>query len=205
MYRLLGWSAVLAIAVYLGPAVAAVDVAPSQPAKLRFDPRFILEAVAQRMKVTLRPDVPLPAIFVESATPLRQFQDAMEGQWQFRPPVVTNAYTFVRNEIYLVDDADFYVRFERTLDDSLAHELVHYIQAKYLREDLTTEGCEIQAVEIQRWFREFHVQANRDLGSQVAGAGKLDSGDDAPTCIVLPGVAGARVVQCVTGSRPVPG
>ena len=48
---------------------------------------------------------PLPAIFVESATPLRQFQDAMEGQWQFRPPLVSNAYSVSSNEIYLTDDS----------------------------------------------------------------------------------------------------
>ena len=205
MNRFLGWSAVLAIAVYLTPAVAAVHVAPIQPVKLRFDPRFILETVAQRMKVTLRSDIPAPGIFLESTTPLRQFQDAMEAQWRFRPPLVTNAYAIVRNEIYLSDDADFYVRLKRTLDDSLAHEFVHYIQAMYFNEDLSTDGCEVQAAEVQRWFREVHVQANRDIGSQEAGAGERDSGDDAPTCIVLPGVADTRAVQCVTGSRPVSG
>lgn len=207
MNRFLGWSAVLAFAFCLTPAVAAV--AAIQPVKLRFDPRYILEAVAQRMKVTLRPDVPLPAIFVESTTPLRQFQDVMEGQWQFRPSLITNAYSIASNEIYLSDDASFHARFTRTLDDSLAHELVHYIQAKYLREDLTTEGCEVQAVDIQRWFREKHALADHDIAMQTADSRdlrrELPSGAAAPSCIVTPGADGTRAVRCVAGWRRVPG
>ena len=72
--------AALAALACLSPALAGDGVPPAEPVRLRFDPRFVLEAVAQRMEVTLRPDVPLPAVFVESAVPLRQFQDAMEAQ-----------------------------------------------------------------------------------------------------------------------------
>jgi hypothetical protein len=205
MKRFLGWFAVLAIAVYLTPVIAAENFSPVQPVKLRFDSRFILEVVAQRMKVTLRSDIPAPQVFLESKTPLRQFQDAMEGQWQFRPPLITNAYSIVTNEIYLSDEASFYARFKRTLDDSLAHELVHYIQAKYLREDLTTDGCEVQAAEIQRWFREEYVLADRDIASQEAGVVTRVPKDDAPICIAMPGDAGTRAVRCVREARPVPG
>lgn len=207
MNRFFRWSAALAALACLSPAVVGDDTSPPQPVKLRFEPRFILEEVAQRMRVTLRPDVPLPAIFIESTIPLRQFQDAMQAQWRFRPPVVSNAYAVERNEIYLSDDASFYRRMKRTLDDSLAHELVHYIQAKYFNEDLSTDGCEVQAVEVQRWFRDIHVQANPAVSPQEAGDGNLGGErlSNAPTCIITSGDGGARAVRCLTGSRDAPG
>lgn len=126
--------------------------------KLRFDPRFILEAVARRLEVKLRPEIPLPAIHVASSTPLRQFQDAMEPQWRSRPHVFGNAYAIAPNEIYLFDAAEFYLRLRRTLDDSLAHEFVHYIQAQYWGEDLALDGSEALAVDVQRWFREVYLR-----------------------------------------------
>jgi len=182
------WFAGLAIAACLAPAVADEAVAPGEPARLRFAPRFILEAVAQRMQVTLREDVPLPAIFVESTVPLRQFQDAIEPQWAFRPPLVSNVYSIATNEIYLTDDASFYRRFRRTLDDSLAHELVHYVQARYHREDLTTDAVELQATEIQRWFRETYALPKSAVAAQPAAA-----------CVVVAGADGSRAVRCTAG------
>ncbi len=81
--------------------------------------------------MTLRPEIPVPAIFVASTTPLAQFQDAIEAQWRFRPDVVLNTYAIARNEIYLYDGAAYFAQRNRTLDDSLAHEFVHYLQAQY--------------------------------------------------------------------------
>jgi hypothetical protein len=193
MNRFFRWSAALAIAACTVPALAGEGLAaPAGPVRLHFEPRFILEQVAERMQVTLRPDVALPAIFVESATPLRQFQDAMEAQWQFRPPLIANSYSIATNEIYLSDDESFYRRFKRTLDDSLAHEFVHYIQAKYMNEDLTTDACEMQAAEVQRWFREAHVLARQDVAASPAAA---------PRCAVSVGPGGVRTVRCVPGAR----
>jgi len=205
MNRLCRWSAALAIAACLTPAFAGDDVSPLEPVKLRFDTRFVLELVAERMQVKLRPDVPLPAIFVESTVPLRQYQDAMEVQWRFRPPLVSNAYAIERNEIYLSDDASFYRRLKRTIDDSLAHELVHYVQAKYFNEDLSTDSCEMQAAEIQRWFREAYVLPKRDIAAEPTGAGERLSSDAAPACTVVRGVDGSRSVRCLTGPRPAQG
>jgi hypothetical protein len=195
MNRFVRWSAALAALVCLAPAVAGENAASLEPVKLRFEPRFILETVAARMQVELRPDVPLPGILLESTTPLRKFQDAMEPQWQFRPPLIANSYSIATNEIYLSDDASFYLRFKRTLDDSLAHEFVHYIQAKYLREDLTTDGCELQAAEIQRWFREEHVLPRQDVADGAAQ----------PACAVVRGGDGALAVRCSSGPRPARG
>lgn len=203
MNRFFRWSAVFALAAACLSSAAADEGVPfAAPVKLRFDPRFILEAVAQRMNIRLRQEVPLPAIFLESAIPLRQFQDAMEGQWSFRPPLVSNSYSIASNEIYLSDDASFYRRLKRTLDDSLAHEFVHYLQAMYLREDLTTDGCEIQAAEIQHWFREEY--ARRDVAAEdAAGSDRLAG--PAQACVLAQEKDGTRTVRCVTGSRPVRG
>jgi hypothetical protein len=188
------WTAAVAIATCLAPALADDGAAT---VTLRFEPRFILEQVAQRMQITLRSDVPLPGIFLESTTPLRQFQDAMESQWQFRPPLIANSYSIATNEIYLSDDASFYRRFKRTLDDSLAHEFTHYIQAQYMKEDLTTDSCELQASEVQRWFRDEYVRPKTDVAAGAPAA--------APACVVAQGADGGRTVRCTTGTRPTAG
>ena len=122
------------------------------PVTLRLDPYVILQQVARQMNVTLRPDVPLPIIFLESNTPLRQFQQAIAPQWKFRPHVFANAYAVERNEIYLSDDARYYKKRNRTLDDSLAHEFVHYIQVRYRNDDLADESCEMEAIAQQLAF-----------------------------------------------------
>jgi len=147
-----GWLAatVGALLVLSGPVGADV----SAPVTLRHEPRHILEAVARQMNVTLRPDVPLPRIYFESSTPLKQFQDAVVAQWRFRPPMVANVYVVARNEIYLSDDPGYYRRVRRSLDESLAHEFVHYLQVRYFAADLAAESCESQAVAVQVAFRE---------------------------------------------------
>jgi hypothetical protein len=204
MNRFFRCCAAFALAACLTPVFAGEDVSPLEPVKLRFDTQSVLELVAERMQIKLRPDVPLPAVFVESTVPLRQYQDAMEVQWHFRPPLVSNAYAIARNEIYLSDDASFYQRLKRTIDDSLAHELVHYIQAKYFNEDLSTDGCEVQAVEVQRWFREEYAQPKLDVAVEAGTAARLPGGAT-PTCVVTTGADGTRAVRCVTGSQAVPG
>lgn len=124
--------------------------------RLQMEPRQILESVARQMNVTLDPDQPLPPIHLESVTPLRQFQDAVVVQWKFRPPKVANVYVVARNEIYLSDDAGYYRRMKRTLDESLAHEFAHYLQVRYFGANLADEDCETEAVAIQVAFRDTH-------------------------------------------------
>jgi hypothetical protein len=142
--------AALALAVALLPAADAGE--PVQPIQLQFDPAHILQAVAYRMNVTLRPEIPLPTILLQSRTPLARFQDAISVQWKFRPPVYSNAYVVERNEIYLMDDPAYYVRINRTLDESLAHEFAHYIQVHYLNADLADPSCESDAIAVQALF-----------------------------------------------------
>jgi hypothetical protein len=136
------------------PPVGALDLdPPARVAALQHDPQFILEAVAKRMGVRLRPDVPPPAIRLESRTPLERFRAAAERQWGFRPEVFTTTYATASNEVFLIDEARLYETYGGTLDDSLAHELVHYIQAHYLGDRFTTDWSETEAVAVQTWFR----------------------------------------------------
>jgi hypothetical protein len=121
---------------------------------LREDVPTTLALVADAMGVRLDPDEPLPVVRLASRTPLARFREAMAPQWGFRPHIIVNAYALATNEIYLDDASDYYKRLGRTLDDSLAHELVHYLQVHYRGLDLTDESCETEAVSIQTAYRE---------------------------------------------------
>lgn len=160
--------ATLVLGLSLAPAAGGTGPV-RQPMELRADPRLVLEAVARHMNVVLRREIPLPAIRFESTTPLARFQDAMQGQWGFRPQVFVNAYAVASNEIYLTDDAAYYVRLGRSLDESLAHEYAHYIQVRYLKADLADEGCELQAIAVQMWVRGLPLPAFRRTVSRVPG------------------------------------
>jgi hypothetical protein len=149
---LLRWAAVALLTLYITAAGLAEGDTRQHPIRLEHDPRFILEAVAREMNVALRPDEPTPEILLESTTPLTRFQAAIAEQWGFRPQVFSNAYAARSNEIYLTDDPAYYGRLKRTLDESLAHELAHYIQVRYLNADLAEESLENDAVAIQGWF-----------------------------------------------------
>jgi hypothetical protein len=130
----------------------------SRIAALRHDPRFILQAVARRMNIALLPGIPAPTVLLESRTPLSRLQAAAEREWGFRPSVFFSAFASARNEIYLIDDAALHERRHGTPDDSLAHELVHFLQAKYRKDTLDTDWSESEAVAIQLWFRNEYMQ-----------------------------------------------
>ena len=124
------------------------------PAKLDHSVEFIFQKVLEKKHLDIRPEVQFPKIFFSSKTPLNQFQDAIEKQWGQRPKEITNAFAIDNNEIYLLDDASYYKRLKRCMDDSLAHELVHYIQTKYLGWDISQdESLEWEAIEIQTELR----------------------------------------------------
>jgi hypothetical protein len=122
--------------------------------KLKYDVLFTLEKVLEYKKLKFNPEIQLPPLFLKSKTSLKQFQDAIESQWGTRPNEFTNAYSVVNNEIYLLDDADYYRKTGRCIDDSLAHELTHYVQVKYQHFDINDESLEWDAIDIQTWFRE---------------------------------------------------
>jgi hypothetical protein len=155
----LAWSIAIALAIAATTPEAARP--PSASVTLRVDPRYTAEWVARSMGIALKGDVALPTVHLASATPLRRFQDAVEPQWGLRPRQIFNAYVMATNEIYLDDVSDYYRRRNRTLDESLAHELVHYLQVRYLRDDLASDASELEAVTVQQAFREIHAaQAN---------------------------------------------
>ncbi|MFA6237565.1 MAG: hypothetical protein WC635_09585 [Bacteriovorax sp.] len=131
----------------------AEEAARKVPAKLQHEVEFILEKVLLKKNQPLRTDIAFPKIYYKSKTPLKQFQDAIEKQWGFRPDVITNAFAVANNEIYLMDDADYYSKKKRCMDDSLAHEFTHYVQVKYQNWDLNDESLEWEAVDVQTAFR----------------------------------------------------
>ena len=139
-------------------ASSALAKKPSKIAKLKYEKEFIFQKMLEYKKQEFNPNIPMPKVFVESQTPIKQFQDAIETQWGQRPNIFTNAYAVKNNEIYLLDDAGYYSRLKRCMDDSLAHEYVHFIQAKYQNFDLNDEFLEMEAIEHQTRFREEFCQ-----------------------------------------------
>lgn len=123
-------------------------------AKLKYALDFLIDKTLEKKRQTRRADIALPTFHFQSKTSLKQFQDAIEKQWGFRPDVITNAFAVENNEIYIMDDAEYYRRQNRCMDDSVVHELVHYVQVKYLNWDLNDESLEWDAIEIQTQFRE---------------------------------------------------
>lgn len=122
-------------------------------AKLQNNVEFIFEKVLIFKNKNIDKKIPFPKIYLESKTPLKQFQDAIEKQWGMRPDQFTNAFAVNNNEIYLLDDEEYYKRNERCMDDSLAHELTHYIQSKYQGWDLNDDSLEWEAIDVQTNFR----------------------------------------------------
>lgn len=152
----------LGILLLGAPAASA-----AQAARLSLEPSCVLSAVAFAMNVGVRTDIPLPRIRYQSETPLKDFQDAIEPQWGFRPDVVTNAYVPDARTIFLLDEADYYAKYGASIDDSLAHELIHYIQIRYkgLTMKEFTEWEEAEARQYQIWFRDHYVNGSPPPGA----------------------------------------
>jgi hypothetical protein len=142
----------------LGPALAALLSLPTaaqlpgvhldRPARLTPPERCILHALANKF-----------------ADDLAEFQDAVETQEPGnRPAVFSNFYSVASDRIYLIDEAGYYRRLKRSIDDSLAHEYTHYIQVRFLGytvEHLRNDDAEAMAVEYQTWYRDEYVKTGR--------------------------------------------
>jgi hypothetical protein len=140
------------ITILLALALGSSVFAGTKP---KYSTDFILSAVMQYMKVQKKPDIPLPKVHFESETPLQQFQDAIKDQWNMVPEYYSNAFAYRTNEIFLIDDDNYYQRLKRTIDDSLAHELTHYVQFHYQNYDLQLDDtAEAVAIDVQTWFRD---------------------------------------------------
>lgn len=159
-------------------ALFAMPASAAAPVRLRYEPRCILQAVATMINedigrhrgpavsaaiLAAARDPGVPVLRVESATPLVEFLTAVRPQ---DPSVdrFSNFYAVGANKIYLIDEAAYYARFanssRRSMDDSLAHEFVHYLQVRYLGYSvahLATDDAESMAISYQTLFREFFV------------------------------------------------
>lgn len=142
--------------VFVVALVVSVFAQGRESAVLIFPKECILHAVAKYKHIALKTEVPYPAVYFETDTSLAQFQDAVEPQWHMRPDGFLNVYVFAKNEIYIMDDAAYYIKMNRFIDDSLAHELTHYLQVKYqgLKDDDDVDSAESDAISTQTWFRE---------------------------------------------------
>ena len=73
---------VIAIAVSAGATenkhAVTLHASPARVAALHHDPQFVLQVVARRLGIELSAKVPLPAILLESQTPLARLQAAPE-------------------------------------------------------------------------------------------------------------------------------
>ena len=130
------------------------------PAQLTYAPKCILNLVASYMNIKLNNNIPLPTIYLESETKLNFFQDTIEPQWKMRPEQFSSAYASHANALFLINDSSYYERLHRTIDDSLAHEFVHYIQFHYQGYSEFTDDAEPMAIDAQTWFRENIMQKN---------------------------------------------
>lgn len=130
---------------------------------LTYSTECVLKAVLAKKKLAFRPELEIPQVKVESKSSLKEFQDAVEPQWKMRPDYFTNAYVVHLNQIFLMDEASYYRRTGRFVDDSLAHELAHYVQVKY--QGWTLDGAddsiEMDAIDVQTWFRDEFMKTGK--------------------------------------------
>lgn len=144
---------ITAVLTFIISSLTLVHAESYKVAKLKYSLDFLIQKTLEMKKQVKRDDVPLPTFHFQSTTPLKQFQDAIEKQWGFRPDVFTNAFSVINNEVYVMDEQDYYDKHGRCMDDSVVHELVHYVQVKYLNWDLADESLEWDAIEVQTEFR----------------------------------------------------
>lgn len=123
----------------------------------------VLKVILEHKNLEFRPDLEIPNVIVESKSSLKEFQDAVEPQWKMRPDYFTNVFVTHLNLIFLMDEASYYRRMNRFVDDSLAHELTHYIQVKYRGWELdgSDDSLEMDAINEQTWFRDEFMKTGK--------------------------------------------
>ena len=142
----------------------AITVNGQNMAQLKYEPLFILKQILKHKDLAYKPEIPFPDLFFASKTQTEIFQEDIFPQWGFKPDFITNVYVAHSNHIYISDDQSYYDEMKRCMDDSLAHELTHYIQYKYRGWDLNDDSLEWDAIDTQTWFRENHCQDQGRLG-----------------------------------------
>lgn len=132
------------------PLVQAETVKPI------YSSHFVLSRILEYKNLSFNAEIPLPEVQLSSDANLEEFQNDVEPQWGFRPDQITSVYVVRLNKIYLYDDKTYYSDHQRCIDDSLAHELAHYVQVQYRKWDLNDDSLEWDAVDTQNWFRSQH-------------------------------------------------
>lgn len=148
--------------IFISSSEVQANPATSDIVKLRYSPHCILEALLKYRNVDYRPDIELPHIYFESQSSLEQLNSAIFPlQWSTPAAGFSNAFAFKggHNEIFLIDNADYYKRHGRFIDDSLAHELFHFLQIRYANMDITGDDfAEFGAIVVQSWFRDTYMK-----------------------------------------------
>lgn len=127
----------------------------AEPMRSRYSAECILKAVAPfiRAKIT----VPIPRVIYESEISVNEFRELSKANFMgYIPDSVMTLYAYEPNIIFLRDGTNNY-QGDRNIEDSLAHELVHFIQVKIrgeTSENDSSDSLESEAVAVQFWFRE---------------------------------------------------
>ena len=142
--------ALWALVFLLAPLCGAT---PNPVARPAYGLDFLLSYTLQAKKISENPQISKPEIKFASQVSVKEFQDDIEPQWGLRPDEVLNAYVVAKNRIYILDDQAYYDRHSRCIDDSIVHELTHFVQSRYQGFDLHDESLEWDAIGIQSEFR----------------------------------------------------
>jgi hypothetical protein len=144
----------LIIFLFTLQANAVSRLIPAKPVVESTD--CILKIVAKELHRELKDDVVKPTLKVQGPTTVKEFQDSIEKFWKFRPEKFTNVFNPLTNEVFIMSERKYYTKMNRSIYDSIAHELTHYVQNHYMGVSFTEEddSVEAQAIEIQTWFRE---------------------------------------------------
>lgn len=123
---------------------------------LKYPPDFIFNQVLKTMSIKKDSHILSPVIVYAKDINLQNFQNEVEPQWGLKPDFITNVYLAYLNKIYLLDEKSYYEQNGRCIDDSLAHELVHFVQVKYRNIPIQyfDDSMEMEAIDIQSRFRD---------------------------------------------------
>lgn len=144
--------------------------AETKPSVLKYTPEFILQEVLFLKHLSFDATKALPEIKVESQTSILDFQNAVEPQWHMRPDSFSNVYIIRQNIIYVSDEEAYYEKVQRCMDDSLAHEMTHYVQVLYQGVDLANsvdvdaDAYEMDAIDVQTQFRDKYCKNLKEFG-----------------------------------------
>ncbi len=134
----------------------------AEPMRSRYSAECILKAIAAYMRSEVK--VAIPKIIYQSETTVEEFQKL--GRANFMggspPDTVLTMYAYEPNIIFLRDGPENY-RDGKYIEDSLAHELAHFIQVRIRGESADNDPMDLlegEAVGVQFWFRENYLQKN---------------------------------------------